>query len=656
MKLVVIKQLKRSCQAVLYIFIICIITAFFCMSLNLYQNSRENIRHADETYSTIAVMELYGNIDQQGNLVNPNNEACIGWYATGVSNYDLSAITKSDCVERIDLRSKYGAYIPGQIAREDGGWFLCWTDHIRFRIKGDEPISIKLGVVGEQEYDGRSVELEVLDSAAGIFDYGTKFSLSASFLPDEISYYTDHIRHLNAQDNVEELIFYPDTEYFMVTGLSSGWEIDPASGKYKCKSRVTLYPVADDYGKEYYVQHNKGKERMGYRSLLENDQPFPIQLWDDIQEDDALLEYYTKAAQALRYTFGSFTVTLTNDVLGVPAFHLGSAQLYDGRFISEEEYISGARVCMISRKTAELQGWSVGDCLPMEFYVFDAFPNNDMDYLENRAIYHKGTPGFFQTGEYEIVGIYDIYEVEGNSSVSEGALAIPWTSIYIPEASLGGRSQAEKLVHGGLLTIWLKNGRIDDFMDHVNALGITEHAENAYQAQFTFYDQGYSIIQPSLQATMGTAKLLVILSTILLVVVSLLMAWFFAQSQKQTVGIYRMLGGTRRSAVGAILLCAIVMALIGSVVGVGIGWHLTDVIGDQILKGNLQRNQENADFRAYVLSGEISDTEYLSVTPRAGWSMAAGCAGFLFFPVLTLIITVQYSRKEPRALLPQNKA
>ena len=99
-----------------------------------------------------------------------------------------------------------------------------------------------------------------------------------------------------------------------------------------------------------------------------------------------------------------------------------------------------------------------------------------------------------------------------------------------------------------------------------------------------------------------------------------------------------------------------VMALIGSAAGVGIGWCLTDAIGDQILKGNLQRNQENADFRAYVLSGEISDAEYLSVTPRAGWSMAAGCAGLLFFPVLTLMITVQYSRKEPRALLPQNKA
>ena len=60
---------RKPMRTVLYLLILALLTAFFCVSLNLYDNSRQNIRLAQETYSTIAVMELYADVDSRGNLI-----------------------------------------------------------------------------------------------------------------------------------------------------------------------------------------------------------------------------------------------------------------------------------------------------------------------------------------------------------------------------------------------------------------------------------------------------------------------------------------------------------------------------------------------------------------------------------------------------------
>ena len=49
------RNLKRT---LLNILLLTAAIAFFVMSLNLYQNSVQNLRNAEEAYSTIAVMEL----------------------------------------------------------------------------------------------------------------------------------------------------------------------------------------------------------------------------------------------------------------------------------------------------------------------------------------------------------------------------------------------------------------------------------------------------------------------------------------------------------------------------------------------------------------------------------------------------------------------
>ena len=66
------QQLRRnSSRTWLNILLLAAAVAFFVMSLNLHQNSVRNIREAEDAYSTIAVMEIYGDVDQYGNLAEP---------------------------------------------------------------------------------------------------------------------------------------------------------------------------------------------------------------------------------------------------------------------------------------------------------------------------------------------------------------------------------------------------------------------------------------------------------------------------------------------------------------------------------------------------------------------------------------------------------
>ena len=115
-------QIKRSKKTLFYILLLIVSTAFFVASVNLYQNSTANLRKAEETYSTLAVTELYGDVDKYGNLVEENSETHVGYKAVAAQGYDFSDILDSEAVQSWDLRTQYGAYIENMPALngEDG--------------------------------------------------------------------------------------------------------------------------------------------------------------------------------------------------------------------------------------------------------------------------------------------------------------------------------------------------------------------------------------------------------------------------------------------------------------------------------------------------------------------------------------------------------
>lgn len=189
----------------------------------------------------------------------------------------------------------------------------------------------------------------------------------------------------------------------------------------------------------------------------------------------------------------------------------------------------------------------------------------------------------------------------------------------------------------------------------MDALGLTEYREDRYNPSFAFYDQGYSIIQPSLQAMNSTSKLLLILSSVFLLVVSALLAYFFAQNQKQSVGILRMLGGSKMRAMLGVLACGLLLVTVGALCGALLGHSFCGAAGEGILNSQMEEQAITQPFRAFVLTEETSVAEQLSVHGIPSLTAAAGLAGAVLFLLLLLCNLLAYIHKEPRELLPKAK-
>ena len=654
-----LQQLKRGKKTGLYILLLMVVVAFFVMSINLYHNSRANLQTVEENYSTIALMELYGEIDEYGNLVSGDKEQVLGYESVTVEGFDFSKIVDTDCVTHWDLRSRYGAYIENHVSMQGKGFPMLGEDVLRFRIAEAEPVVLP---VNWEEYDSSNTEfkVEIIDSAAGCYAYPDewRFGNFSLYSLDCRNYYAEQVKQLNRNEDVDYITLYPNEEYVMVIGMGSGWYPSEEQGLLRREredSALSLYSTFSRAGAlNYRVDYSTANDFTTYTQGPEAGEFFPLQRWEDVQNNTEMKIYFEEIQKGTQITNHAFSVTTTNDFEGIAAYHLGGASLKEGRLITEEEYASGAKVCLISDQMASYQQWEIGDKLPMKFFEYSGFVNRDSQTQWDYPVWNRQTEEFFHEAEYEIVGIYTQNEVSGNSDISKTTLAMPWFNIYVPDASVENQPpMEERPVHGGLFTIHLLNGSIDEFNEHITALGLLEEKEGQFNPKFSFYDQGYSVVQPGLEAMNGTAKLLLALSSLLLLVTCVLLAFFFAQNQKQSVGIFRMLGGSKRKALTAVLICALVLTVIGAVLGGILGFGLAEFVGENINKNNLAQSQDAATYQAYVLQSSNGQMQDLAVKADLLLTVVSTAASMIF-PMMLILFVLLYINQEPRELLPKS--
>ncbi|HOF99920.1 MAG: FtsX-like permease family protein [Firmicutes bacterium ADurb.Bin248] len=648
------QTLRAPARAALSMLLLALITAFFCLSLNLWRNSEENLRLADETYRTIAVMELYADVDARGNLWTESGEEYAGYLPTAVTGYDLASIIAAPGVIRCDLRARYGAYIPGEVAIRPMGITsfseqLFNFDIIRFIIDAEKPIEL-------QNLNGTKLKIKVLGDAADCYHYAD-FRYAFLYItgmdqPENAAV----IRAISGTADVpaDTVLLRPGVEYLASIMVNERGAMVTVDGEPRMLAdSIMIRP--DTYGTDMWIFYSMQSGELLAEGLSEG-QPFAMQLYDDVLSNAELREYYEQAKNAYYISARSFGVMATDDVLGVPAFHLGSTFMQEGRIFTGEEYDSGEAVCMVSTNLAKAQGWSVGDVIDMSFYEYDCFLNETYRWTELAPIYrHAGDEGFFDRGKYTIVGIYDLRPAMGGSTVSETALSVPWNTIFVPKKSIRNAPAEETLpVSGALLTLWLKNGSIDEFLGEMDALGLTGQKEQGYEARFTFYDQGYSKIQPSLVALSGTAELLLIASLALLLCGGALLALFYALSQRQNLGVMRMLGCSKAKAFRAALLSAMFICILGACAGALAGHMLTERVGAEILANAVSEPAANDAFSAFLAADQEIAIEF-ALGANINTSLFALLATLALFLLPLCGFVLAYLRKGPRELLPQGR-
>ena len=657
------QTVRKKSRFVLNILLLVAVTAFFVISLNLYRNSMRNLQTVEDTYSTIATMEIYGDVNAEGELVSPSADDRVGRFLLTRYGYDLSPLQNLPMVQNINLRYRCAAYIPEQIpltqyAQEyypdpanlqDSGLqendaFLGYPyNTFRFQIKGDHPVEVDLTKESSRPgYAAVVLDVNVTDSVYPQIQYEEKIGFSIQLMNDErAAQYGDDIRRLNRTEDTHKLIFYPGVEYVVggAFNLNSWYRYDAESNRF-----ITVQHGF--YRTPEFVGFNMALSLSGlncaYTSIdlqYPADVPYQIQRWEDVQSDPEEAAYWDALWDANLYSVSSFAVTLTNDITDVPAWYVGYMYLNEGRTITKEEYASGAKVCMISARLAEKQGWQVGDKLDLHLYQHERFQNNTGTFIAGGIFASVYMEDFFDQGEYEIVGIYGDREVSIESDAAPEVFERPWNVIYIPENSApNAPALEERPIQASLVTIKLKNGTMNEFKAAVEEMGLTDQVPGEYEIKFSYFDQGYSKIQPGLVEMNRNAVLLLGLSAILLLVTMILTAFLFSRQHKHSAGILRMLGGSKGQAFTAILACAAAVVAAGGIVGTVLGGALTQSVGASIL-------------------GDTAASAKVALSTGASPVLTAlsGVGSMVLFLLLTAIFTVTYIGKEPRALLPEDK-
>ena len=659
-----LKQTRRGMRRlVLQLVLLCAATAFFVVSLNLYANSTKNLRTVEDSYTTIAIVEFYGYVNQAGELVSPGDESCVGRHWLSVEDYDFSSLLALNSVEHIDLRTRVGAYIPGQAAILKDNTVpptypvesvtpFSTNNMIRFVLDAEEPMEILLQ---EEAWQRIRLPIRVLDTSNQSLQYPERFTLRITTeVMEEAKRCQQDICRLNRSEASDRLILYPGVEYVMSVKGGSYWQRDEESGVYTwigdysgSNSSITLDLYPFDYATDDFLYYNKSgihASNVSNISTVLQSMPFPLQRYEDVK-DDAV---WNECSQAIEYSSHSFTVTLTDDISLIPAWYQDAMYLREGRMMTKEEYKSGAKVCMVSAQMAEYQGWQVGDTLDMHLYAYDGFcdgtsviyPNfiGPQNYIAP-SCYLKDCGGFFEEDTYEIVGIFGIREFTDFGDTAEEVFYNPWNAIYIPANAAPDAPQGP--IQPSLITIELKNGSIPAFKAAVEELGLTEQKTGAYQLKFSCFDQGYSKIQPGLLEMNKNAKLLLALSGLLLLVTMVQMAFLFSRQHRHSAGILRLLGGSRGQAFSAILACAAAVVFAGGAAGAILGGGLTQSAGASILGDAAE-------------SAAVAVTLHTGADPGLTALTARGC--MMLFLALVAGFTATYIQKEPRQLLPEDKA
>ena len=319
------------------------------------------------------------------------------------------------------------------------------------------------------------------------------------------------------------------------------------------------------------------------------------------------------ALKALDVTNHSAPVLTVEKLEGLAEFANGNAMVTQGRSFFQQEYDSGAAVCLISESLARENGLNVGDVLPLSLYEDDpGLPPIYARVQEScnpRASVFVTQEGFRQETEYTIIGLYR----QSNEWVTTPTSFTP-NSVFVPEKSVTCRTVT------GSCGVWssliLQNGTIDRMEARLE--------ENDLGGTVTYYDQGYSDIVESLDGYTRVSRTVLWVGLALWVVVLAAYCVLFPLQEGKTALRMWTLGTVKRDITGSIWLSSAAVAVIGTVIALAVS-----IPGMSWAIGKLQ---------------ELTGSELtMSVSP---WQTAALCAGALAIALAVIaLVSVSTARR-----------
>lgn len=365
------------------------------------------------------------------------------------------------------------------------------------------------------------------------------------------------------------------------------------------------------------------------------DCPAIEEVTEDFWEEDgqgALWLEWVKAHDSYRNTF---LVLPTNGLQLIPEFHEKQVYISYGREITEEEFHTGAAVCMVSREFAVSNRLSVGDTvtLPLVYALYGYLPDRERTYTEISPGYPTFYRGYsplnaegklyepFWETDYEIVGLYEPL-AEGTLFCGESSLA---KEMFIIPAKSVEASDKNNIAHYGAMSalntsFQIQNGTIREFDAKLRSA-----LPNVENLVITYDDNGYSAVMNDLQNARLTAVLLCAVGAFSTLGIVILLLFFFVVRQKKRTAIERSLGMTRWQCIVSLLTGILILTLLAVILGSACSAAL-------MCSMNLTESTESVFDTMYSLwaSGETSFNSAPETAP---------VYLYICLPILVLLIT-----------------
>ncbi len=538
-----IKQLLRTPGKTLLLFLLIIAsTALLVFSSILFARTDEQIRRAEQEFTTIGTVEqqpLTTDLD-----IRPN--CCFG--TRTYLNYDYGELLSPETLKfegaeyliEPENRPYYVAYLP-DINTTRTGAQLSWRMHTVEFIPledsdGDSPVQAEITKVlfsRPRDYQkNRDTMGDAWDEDHKAGDV-INFCQHLSRAPQPLETGKTYIGNLFFSDicpthNEVELVAHLNPASSQCD--ENGTPID--TGHFTdAKSRRI-----DEVTADFYEPGHRGQDWLKFVEMKE-------------------MEDYL------------FRVLPTNSLELLPSFHKKLAYVDGGRAITAEEFESGAPVCMLPKALADRNQLKVGDTitLPLLCAMYGCERDDLLANLPEGILLDADGECFepFWEAEYKIVGTYSL-TTEGGGGVGE----IPMDLFLIPMRSVGA-SDKNNLIQVSPMnkltaSFQIKNGTIAEF-DAV----LHRAVPKASLLTVSYDDGGYTDVMSGLQRAKNAAVLLLTAGILAAVIIAVLLLYFTIVRQKKRTAIERSLGMTKGQCRLSLLAGLLALVLLGAGLGSG---------------------------------------------------------------------------------------
>lgn len=298
-----------------------------------------------------------------------------------------------------------------------------------------------------------------------------------------------------------------------------------------------------------------------------------------------------------------FPVIGTENLEAFYLFLSEDASIISGRSFTQEEYDSGAKVCILSQTLANEAGISVGDDVHLSQFLCNEDFNLSIDPSAADGMLNNPTVGepvmdieyITQNEVFTVVGLYrQTNEWEQTSySITPNTIFIPKTA-QIPggfgdisatvantAVDAEGNEHTYKTIterggYGIYFSILIKNGSMDEFALSISG---TDWAD-----QFHTFGQGYDGLIDSVDAVAQSSEKLFLFSVFGWGIIVSLYVLLFQNGQKKNLGIMRSLGSKPVQAKNYLFGSGFILSCMCLLLGTGLSGALISRMNSSLLE------------------------------------------------------------------------